>query len=59
MHTYSAAGNYMVTLTAGNEYGMDTKTSKINLKNAPPKTPSEFNFLIFGMIMVYLCKKLT
>lgn len=57
MHTYSAAGNYTVKLTASNADGMGTNTSEIIVQGAPPKIPGGFNSLIFVMIVSYLCKK--
>ncbi|MDH7511307.1 MAG: PKD domain-containing protein, partial [Methanolinea sp.] len=37
-HTYSAAGNYTVTLTVSNSYGSSTirKTNYISVSNPPP-----------------------
>jgi beta propeller repeat protein len=58
-HTYSAAGYYRVTLTASNEYGTDVKRIGINVQNAPHTTPAGFNFLIFGMLVLYLLRKST
>lgn len=58
-HIYSTAGNYTVTLTASNAGGADTKTNKINVQSAPHTIPDGFNFLIFVMIVLYLCKKST
>jgi PKD domain len=57
MHTYSAAGNYTVKLTASNADRMDTNTSEIIVQGAPPKILGGFNSLIFVMIVSYLCKK--
>ena len=44
VHTYSAAGNYTVTLTAGNEAGTSTqtKTNYINVEPALQKPVSNF-----------------
>lgn len=58
-HTYSAAGYYRVTLTASNEYGTDVKRIGIIVKNAPHTTPDEFNFIIFGILVLYLVRKST
>jgi beta propeller repeat protein len=56
-HTYSKEGNYTVNLTVSNAAGIDTKSSLINVKNVPHKTPDGFNFIILTMIALYLCKK--
>lgn len=42
-----------------NETGTDTNTSSIKVQNDVQKTPCGFNFLIFVMIVLYLCKRLT
>ena len=58
-HTYSASGYYRVMLTVSNEYGTDVKRIGINVQNAPHTTPAGFNFLIFGMLVLYLLRKST
>jgi beta propeller repeat protein len=59
-HTYSTEGNYTVNLTVCKADGViDTKTSEINVQSAPHTTPGGFNFFIFVMIVLYLCKKST
>jgi len=55
-HTYSTAGNYTVKLTATSAHEIDTNTSEIKV-SAPVKTPAGFNFLIFLMLVLYLCKR--
>jgi beta propeller repeat protein len=59
MHTYSAAGNYTVMLTASNENGTDAKTSEINVQSNSSQIPAGFNSLLFVMIVLYLFKKST
>jgi PKD repeat protein len=56
-HIYSVAGNYTVTLTASNSNGTNKKKGEIQVQNAPLMSPSGFNFLIFVMIIFYLCKR--
>lgn len=58
-HTYSASGYYRVMLTVSNEYGTDVKRIGINVQAAPHTTPAGFNFLIFGMLVLYLLRKST
>ena len=43
VHTYSAAGNFTVTLKAINSDGNDTKTKVINVKTAPQKPVASFS----------------
>ncbi|MGB9928532.1 MAG: PKD domain-containing protein [Methanosarcina sp.] len=56
-HTYSAAGNYTVTLTASNTNGADSITTEINVTSNAFPAPAGFNFLLFIMIVLYLFKK--
>jgi PKD repeat protein len=43
MHTYSAAGNYTVTLTVTNKAGQNTKTGEITVKTALQKPTAAFS----------------
>jgi beta propeller repeat protein len=56
-HKYSKAGNYTVNLTVSNAAGVDTKSSEINVQSTPNTIPCGFNFLILGMLVLYLWKK--
>jgi len=44
IHIYSAAGNYIIMLTASNGYGTDMKISEIKVQSAPRTIPGGFNF---------------
>jgi len=56
-HTYSTEGNYTVNLTVSKANGMDTKSSEIIVQSTPNTIPCGFNFLILGMLVLYLWKK--